>query len=674
MKIKSYQFVLILLVFLGFSFVAPAQNVSAIYSDTSANTYSQLIFQEDDLIIAAMDSLYASKFFEQQKNKYQVQIENKYGFLPGQIPQYHDSIYYYRMQKLNNSSPMNLVYNSTVRQFIDLYTQKKRGTTARVLGLAHYYFPIFEQMLDKYDLPLELKYLAIVESALNPVAKSRAGAGGLWQFMYNTGKIYGLKLTSFVDDRNDPYKATKAACRHFIDLYNIYNDWDLVLAAYNSGAGNVNKAIRRSGGKKTFWEIRDYLPRETRNYVPAFIAVNYAMAYSQEHNIYPQMPKLIYSEVDTVVVNFPLSFDLLSQQLDISNADLQFLNPTYRKDFIPASESTPYTLVLPVGKVGNFITNENNFMACSQQLNYQQYAQYNKVELRSVDERITHKVKKGENLSVIANKYKCSVSNLKKWNNLRSNTIRVGQRLVVNRRVQREVPVPPTPVPSQFLVKNEETATETSSINQELAECSDNAQEVDTTDLNITDEFASDSEIVENTNNENIESEETEVVDNTDAEIAENSGTEVVVNTETETVEEENVNQQVVEYEHITQAIEGKFHKVKKGETLSLIAKKYNISVSNIKYWNSLSSNKIYVGQRLRVNPLSQVAKVAKTSDGSQTNDTKLIFYSVKPGDTIWSIAKQYSGISVEDIKNWNDLPNSSIRVGQKLKILLPNT
>ncbi|MGI6341601.1 MAG: LysM peptidoglycan-binding domain-containing protein [Bacteroidales bacterium] len=664
-KIKSYQFVVILLVFLSFSFVAPAQNVSAIYPDTSANTYSQLIFQEDDLIIAAMDSLYASKFFEQQKNKYNGQVENKYGFLPGQIPQYHDSVYFYRMQKLDNSSPMNLVYNSTVRQFIDLYTQKKRGTTARVLGLAHYYFPIFEQMLDKYDLPLELKYLAIVESALNPVAKSRMGAGGLWQFMYNTGKIYGLKLTSFVDDRNDPYKATKAACMHFIDLYNIYNDWDLVLAAYNSGAGNVNKAIRRSGGKKTFWEIRDYLPRETRNYVPAFIAVNYAMAYSQEHNIYPQMPKLLYSEVDTVVVNFPLSFDLLSQQLDISNVDLQFLNPTYRKNFIPASSNSPYTLVLPVSKVGDFITNENNFMACSQQLNYQQYAQYNKVELRSVDERITHRVKKGENLSIIANKYKCSVSNLKKWNNLRSNTIQIGQRLVVHRRVQREVPVPPQPVPTQFFVKNEEAATDTSSINQELVQESDNAQEVDTTDLNLTDEFVSDSEIVENANDENIDNAETEVVDNADVETVENTDTET---------EEENIEQQVVEYEHITQAIEGKFHKVKKGETLSLIAKKYNVSVSNIKYWNSLNSNKIYVGQKLRVNPLSQVAKVTKTSGGTPTNDTKLIFYSVKPGDTIWSIARQYSGISVEDIKNWNDLPNSSIQVGQKLKIILPNT
>jgi len=193
-----------------------------------------------------------------------------------------------------------------------------------VMGLAEVYFPLFEEQLDKHNMPLELKYLAVVESALNPTANSRAGAKGLWQFMYSTGKMYGLKSNSLVDDRFDPYKATDAACRHLNDLYYIYNDWSLALAAYNSGPGNVNKAIRRAGGVRSYWAVWPFLPRETRGYVPAFIAVMYLMNHPAEHNIYPTTPDIFYEEIDTVVVNDVLSFDQISEMLNIPMDELKF--------------------------------------------------------------------------------------------------------------------------------------------------------------------------------------------------------------------------------------------------------------------------------------------------------------------------------------------------------------
>jgi membrane-bound lytic murein transglycosylase D len=304
-------------------------------------------FIDDNFIVAALDSLSNLKYFESVENTKNQLFTNKYNFLPNFIPSYPDSVYYYRMQRLDIESPIELTYNYYVKAFIELYANRKRGTTTRVLGLAQIYFPLIEQQLDLYNLPLELKYLAIVESALNPEARSRVGATGLWQFMYYTGKVYGLEATSYVDDRNDPVKATVAACRHFKDLYNMYHDWLLVLAAYNSGPGNVNKAIRRSGGKMNFWEIRSYLPRETRDYVPAFIAVNYVMNYSNEHNLYPVMPRIVYHETDTVAVHSPLTIGILAEKLKMPIEELQFLNPTFRKGFIPATASNPYYIRLP---------------------------------------------------------------------------------------------------------------------------------------------------------------------------------------------------------------------------------------------------------------------------------------------------------------------------------------
>jgi membrane-bound lytic murein transglycosylase D len=287
-------------------------------------------------------------------------------------------------------------------------------------------------MLDKYDVPLEMKYLAIVESALNPAATSRAGAKGLWQFMYATGKMYGLEVSSVIDDRCDPYKATDAACRHLKDLHKIYNNWELALAAYNCGAGNVNKAIRRSGGKTNYLQLWPYLPTETRGYVPAFIAVVYVMNYATEHNIYPLEPSIFAYQIDTVTVKQPLAFDQISEMLGIQYDLLSFLNPPYKKGIIPASTEKSYILRLPYQYSGLFIMNEDSLYAYKTQKGLEQEQLLAELKNFESQEMNYHKVKSGETLSTIASKYRCSVKNLQNWNGLKQNAIlKIGQQLIV---------------------------------------------------------------------------------------------------------------------------------------------------------------------------------------------------------------------------------------------------
>ena len=243
--------------------------------------------EENSVILGMLDSLVNLKFYTNTNFTSDTNILNVYNFPIDSVPVYSDSILAERIENLNIQTPFELTFNKNVKNYIRTYSVKRRELTSKVLGLSELYFPLFEEQLDKHNMPLELKYLSVIESALNPTANSKAGAKGLWQFMYRTGKMYGLKSNSLVEDRFDPYKSTDAACRHLQDLYDIYGNWSLALAAYNSGAGNVNRAIRRAGGVKSYWAIWPYLPRETRGYVPAFIAVVYIMNYSAEHNIYP---------------------------------------------------------------------------------------------------------------------------------------------------------------------------------------------------------------------------------------------------------------------------------------------------------------------------------------------------------------------------------------------------
>lgn len=380
----------------------------------------------DDPILAMLDSLCTLEFFKSSSFTTDTNLLNVYNFPADSVPVYDDFIYEFRLSKLDALTPFSLDYNQAVKNYIHAYTVQKREKVAQLLGLAQFYFPMFEETLARYQLPLELKYLAIIESALNPVARSKSGAMGLWQFIYGTGRMYNLKINSYVDERCDPYLSTVAACEYLKYLYGMFGDWQLVLAAYNGGPGMLNKAMRRSG-KKTYWELRPYLPVETQGYVPAFIAATYMMNYASEHNIYPVSPRIFHYQVDTLHVKNRLSFASLSKVLDISMEDLEYLNPSYRRHLIPATE-TFNTLVLPKQKVGLFLANENDLY----NMNHEPSAPAVAVQkIATTSSKNTHIVKSGETLSSIAARYRCSVRDLQDWNNLRGTTIRPGDKLNV---------------------------------------------------------------------------------------------------------------------------------------------------------------------------------------------------------------------------------------------------
>ncbi|HTF05382.1 MAG TPA: lytic transglycosylase domain-containing protein, partial [Bacteroidia bacterium] len=312
----------------------------------------------DDPIARMLDSL-AHNSYISRIPKVPQQRNNVFGFAPDSVPHPSKEVVQQRLNMLDAQSPFDMAYTEEVQPYLDLYAYKRRTLVERMLGLSQLYYPIFEEQLDRYNLPLELKHLAVIESALNPSATSSAGARGLWQFMYATGKMYDLEITSYVDERCDPYKSTVAACQFLQYLYNIYGDWQIVLAAYNAGPGNINKAIRKAGGgKKTYWEIRPFLPRETQAYVPAFIAASYIMTYHQEHNLYAIAPRATFYDVDSVNVKQQLNFSQVEAVLGTPYDELVFLNPMYKLGVIPVSVGEPYHIVLPVQQVGNFVMNE----------------------------------------------------------------------------------------------------------------------------------------------------------------------------------------------------------------------------------------------------------------------------------------------------------------------------
>ena len=330
-------------------------------------------------------------------------------------PEVSDSIYMDRLQRI--PAIIEMPYNEVVRKFIDMYATRLRQKVAFMLSANNFYMPIFEEALDLYDLPLELKYLPIIESALNPMAASRQGAVGLWQFMLNTGKIYGLKVTSLVDERRDPIKSTRAAARYLKDLYDIYHDWNLVLAAYNCGPGTINKAIRRADGEKDFWALYNYLPKETRGYVPAFIAANYIMTYYCEHNISPLEMKMPEG-TDTIHISRPLHLQQISSVCNISMDKLRALNPEFKKDIIPGNEQ-PYALRLPSKMMSYFIDHEDSIY------NYKQDTYLTIPEPKAV----YHRIRNGETLGGIAQRYGVSVAQLRRLNGIRGSNIRAGKSI-----------------------------------------------------------------------------------------------------------------------------------------------------------------------------------------------------------------------------------------------------
>ena len=684
-KIKSMKKILNLFIVLTLCFAGVAKAQQAVEYTTPEKATSEFEFVSDNFIVAAMDSLSTLKYFESSEDTRNRLTENKYNFLPNFVPTYPDSVYYYRMQRLDVESPIELTYNPYIRMFIDMYANKKKGTTSRVLGLAQMYFPMFEQQLDKYNVPLELKYLAIVESALNAKARSRVGAGGLWQFMYYTGKVYGLEVTSFVDDRNDPIKSTVAACRHFNDLYNMYHDWLLVLAAYNSGPGNVNKAIRRSGGKMTFWEIMPYLPRETRDYVPAFIAVNYVMAYSNEHNIYPVMPKILYHETDTVAVHQPLTLAILADKLSLNITDLEFLNPTFRTGFIPATPANPFYIRLPQKSIADFINNEPSLYAYYQLKGYDpiQFKPQDNADYDVITKRITHKVRKGETLSTIARKYDCSTADIKKWNKLKKSSVYKGQALKINVKTQQPAVKAKTP---KEVPDNQALSENTDTVDAENTETSVAKKPVTIDDkpkIHVVKKGESLGVIAGKYRVTTKNLMTWNKLRGNNIQIGQklrvNSPEKVVVYQDVATSDKGNIEKNLSNSSYTNS--KAKYHTVAKGESLSKIAGDNNISMSDLISWNSLESNNILVGQKLRINPptsendsRSTTQKATpKENSNKPEGDLKLVFYTVKPGDSLWSISQKYDGVSIDQLKEWNKLSgNTGLKVGQKIKLILP--
>ncbi|QDO95649.1 LysM peptidoglycan-binding domain-containing protein [Formosa sediminum] len=356
-----------------------------------------------------------------------------------------------RLIDLDAKTPFNVAYNPALESVIKSYLKRRRNSLQKLMVLSEYYFPMFERELDNYNLPLEIKYLSIVESALKPRAKSRVGATGLWQFMYTTGKSYDLDVSSYVDERSDPLKSTAAAAKYLSKLYSIFGDWDLALAAYNSGPGNVTKAIRRSGGYENYWNIRNYLPRETAGYLPAFLATMYIFENAEELGFSRSKPEIAYLETDTLHVKQMITLDQVSEVTGVKIEELQFLNPTYKLDIIPFIKDKTYTLRLPVEAIGPFVANEELIYAFAK-------AEFDKrekplPELIDSETKTRYTVKSGDYLGKIARKYNVRVSQIKQWNGLRSNNLSIGQRLTIYPRNASVIPKKVMPKPTTSTVQ-----------------------------------------------------------------------------------------------------------------------------------------------------------------------------------------------------------------------------
>ena len=389
------------------------------------NLLSQTTTEEDSLYIPeswdiGLDSLMNTWYFQHHASR-----SDHPGY--NEVVTVSDSVYVDRLARLDNL--IELPYNDVVRRCIELYVDRRRGMIERMLGLENIYFPMVEQVLDENGLPLELKYLAIVESALNPVAVSRAGATGLWQFMLATGRQYGLEINSLVDERRDPLKATYAACAYFKDMYKIYGDWHLVIASYNCGAGNVNKAIRRAGGKTDYWAIYPFLPRETRMYVPLFIGATYAMNYYANHQLYPVETTLPVA-TDTVMINQAIHFDQIAEVLNVDKELVRNLNPQYKRDIIPGN-SKPRAVRLPTIQTYAFVEKEDSIAQHRRDELFTNRTYAGEQLNSGAPEKIFHRVKKGENLRMISSKYGVTVAEVRRWNGLKSNSIVAGKRLAI---------------------------------------------------------------------------------------------------------------------------------------------------------------------------------------------------------------------------------------------------
>ncbi|MBA4133087.1 MAG: lytic transglycosylase [Flavobacterium sp.] len=642
-----------------------------------------------------------------------------------------------RLKKLDEKSPFNIEYNVGLENVIKSFLKNRKRSFERLMGISQFYFPLFEEALAAQNIPLEIKYLSVVESALNPRAVSRVGATGLWQFMYQTGKQYGLKVDTYADDRRDPLKASAAAAQYMKNMYAIFGDWDLVLASYNTGPGNVAKAIRRSGGKQNYWNIRPYLHKETQGYVPAFLATMYIFEYHKEHGIKPDRSIANHFATDTVMIKKSLTFKQLSELLDVSVAELQFLNPTYKREEIPFITGESHFLRLPVDKIAVFTSNEEKIYAYADYESSRREKPFQSMlasrdSIGSSSKIKYHKVRRGDSLGEISDKYGVSMSDLKKWNRLRSNKAPLGRSLKIYTNENTAVAATTKPTAKDTaataiaattnkVFKEEKVVSYKDVVKYYRVKSGDNLGEIsDKYGVSVAEikkwnklknnniALGANLKIIKNERVVTTVRKEVKA-DKVETAIASNENNSEENNTTSDfyevqkgdnlfsiakkfnvSIEDlkkwnnlEDLNVQLgsklalankEESVAETPKTETKIveHKVKKGEYLGTIAKKYNVTVAEIKEWNSLEDNNVKLGETLIVSKKEVAvneAKTAKKEDIAAKERDEYKLYYVKKGDSLFSIAKKYPGVTISDIKKWNGIKNESLKPGMKLKI-----
>lgn len=588
-----------------------------------------------------------------------------------------------RLKAMDAKSPFAIEYNQGLENIIKSFLKYRKKSFERLMAISEYYFPMFEEALAKQNVPLEIKYLAVVESALNPKAVSRVGATGLWQFMYQTGKQYNLKIDSYVDERSDPLKASEAAAQYMTNMYAIFGDWSLVLASYNSGPGNVSKAIRRSGGQQNYWNIRKNLPKETQAYVPAFLATMYIYEYHKEHGIHPDKAIIKHFATDTIMIKKQMSFKQISDLLDVPIAQLQLLNPSYKLNVIPFYEDQNHFLRLPQDKVAVFTSNENRIYAYVQHemdLRERPFQVTKAIVVRDsmnyTTQRITlpetnyYKVRRGDNLSEIASKYDVTVADIKKWNKLKKNALTYGKslKIITSQSVVRTVrkALKADKIPSETIVAAQKLAISEDKISKE--EKAKKSIKTDSITSNTTAFY-----VVQKGDNLNIIAKKHNVTVEEILKWNHLSSASIQLGTSLQVATNETDDKEELAS---TPKLENIEYVVKKGDNLGNIAKKFGASLADIKQWNNLSDHNIALGSTLIV-AKNEVAIINKTSINTfkkkgnlaTVSKNKSNSYYVKKGDSLYSIAQKYPGVTISDIKKWNDIRGEDIKPGMKLKI-----
>ncbi|MBQ0909819.1 LysM peptidoglycan-binding domain-containing protein [Flavobacterium sp. F-328] len=572
-----------------------------------------------------------------------------------------------RLAAMDAKSPFNIEYNIGLENIIKSFLKNRKRSFERLMAVSEYYFPLFEEALARKNVPLEIKYLAVVESALNPKAVSRMGATGLWQFMYQTGKQYGLKIDSYVDERSDPLKASEAAANYMTNMFKIFGDWDLVLASYNSGPGNVSKAIRRSGGQQNYWNIRKNLPKETQGYVPAFLATMYIYEYHKEHGIVPEKAFIKHFATDTIRIKQQLTFKQISDLLDVPVAQLQLLNPSYKLNVVPYYHDQEHFLRLPQDKIAVFASNEDKMYAYAQHEMDQREKPFQMSRAVVVKDSIGtkandsgpkssfYRVQRGDNLSNVAAKYDVTVAEIKQWNNLRSNSLAYGKSLRIEPPTGKQDKIITKPIretnhvvaasASSKNVKDDKEAT-TSSEAIYVVQKGDNLG-------NIAKKY-------------NVSVADIQSWNGLTTDAVQIGATIQIAKLEVDTKQDLANAQERRDVEYVVQ----------KGDNLSAIASKFGTSLSDIKQWNKLNDNTITIGKSLIV-AKDEIAIVTdkasvnsfKTKASAMKSKASSSDYYVKKGDSLFSIAKKYPGVTTSDLKKWNGISGEQLKPGMKLKI-----